>query len=273
MPTYQNPADGTTLAYQDYGTGTPIVFVAGWSLPGDMWEYQMHFFLEQGYRCVLPDRRGHGLSDRPSGGYDVDTRADDLAALLEQLDLRDVTLVAHSGGGGEVVRYLSRHGSERVARIALLAPAIPFMTATDDNPAGLPAWAVAAAVQELRTDRPKWFADRAQGYFATHLRPGTSQAMVDVELQRCLSASPYAAVEVQRHVFGTDHRPDVAALTVPTLILHGLADQSIPIEVSSREAVKLAPHAVLKEYPDAGHGLYLTHQAEVNGEILEFIKG
>src|SRR5689334_10364955 len=206
MPTYQSPADGTTLAYQDYGTGDPIVFVAGWSLNGDAWEYQLHHFLGQGYRCVLPDRRGHGRSDRPAGGYDVDTRADDLAGIIELLDLRNVTLVAHSTGGGEVVRYLSRHGSDRVARVALLAPAIPFLMQTDDNPIGVPAALLEAGLQQLRTDRPKWFSDRAQGYFATHLRAGTSQAMVDAELQRCMSASPYATVEVQRQAFITDHR-------------------------------------------------------------------
>ncbi|MEY9930737.1 non-heme chloroperoxidase [Catenulispora sp. GP43] len=273
MPTYQSPVDGTTLAYQDYGTGSPIVFVAGWSLNGDMWEYQVQFFLEHGYRCILPDRRGHGRSDRPSGGYDADTRADDLAALLNLLDLRDTTIVAHSAGGGETVRYLSRHGSERVARIALLAPAIPFMLRTDDNPVGVPEAALKESLRQLRTDRPQWFADRAQGYFATHLRPGTSQAMIDAELQRCMSAAPYAALEVQRLTFTTDFRADVAALTVPTLLLHGVPDQSIPIHIASRQAVKLAPHAVLREYEDAGHGLYLTHQAEVNGEILGFIKG
>jgi non-heme chloroperoxidase len=273
MPTFHSPVDGTTLAYQDYGTGTPIVFVAGWSLHGDSWEYQLHHFLERGYRCVLPDRRGHGRSDRPAAGYDVDARADDLAGLIELLDLRDVTLVAHSAGGGEVVRYLSRHGSDRVARIALLAPTIPFLMQTDDNPAGAPPIALEAALHQLRTDRPQWFAERAQGYFATHLRPGMSQAMIDTEVQRCLSAAPYAVVEVQRQVFITDHRADVAALSVPTLLLHGQADQSIPIEITSREVVKLAPHAVLKEYPDAGHGLYLTHQREVNEEILAFIKG
>lgn len=273
MPTYQSPVDGTTLAYQDYGTGTPIVFVAGWSLPGDMWEYQLHFFLEKGFRCVLPERRGHGRSDRPGTGYDVDTRADDLAALIELLDLRDVTLVAHSSGNGEVVRYLTRHGSERVARVAMLAPALPYLLQTEDNPVGVPEPLAEATLEQLRTDRPKWFADRASGYFATHLRPGTSQVMIDVEIQRCLSCAPYAAVEMQRQVLLTDHREDVRALAVPTLVLHGLADQSIPIELSSHQLVKLAPHAVLKEYGDAGHGLYLTHQKEVNGEILDFIKG
>jgi non-heme chloroperoxidase len=273
MPTYQSPVDGTTLAYQDYGSGTPIVFVAGWTLHGDAWEYQFPFFLEQGFRCVLPDRRGHGRSDRPSGGYDTNTRADDLAGLIDLLDLREITLVTHSSGGGEAVRYLSRHGSQRVARIAMLAPTIPYLMQTDDNPVGAPMWALEETLRQLRTDRPKWFADRAQGYFATHMRPGTSQAMIDTEVERCLSTAPYATVEMQREVFMTDHRADVAALAIPTLLLHGVQDQSIPIDLTSRQAVKLAPHAKLTEYPDAGHGLYLTHQAEINAEILDFIKG
>ncbi|MFE6863445.1 alpha/beta fold hydrolase [Nocardia sp. NPDC057668] len=271
MPTYQS-TDGTTLAYEDYGTGDPILFVAGWSLNSEMWEYQLHYFLDRGYRCVLPDRRGHGRSERPSTGYDVDTRADDLARLVEHLDLRDFTLVAHSAGGAEAVRYLARHGQDRAVRLALLAPAIPYLCQTPDNPVGAPLELLEASLHQLRTDRPQWFADRAQGYFATHLRPGTSRAVMDLEMSRCLSASPYASVEVQRQLFTSDHRPDVEALTLPTLLLHGWADQSIPIEISSRQAVLLAPHAVLKEYPDAGHGLYITHAAEVNAEILAFMK-
>jgi pimeloyl-ACP methyl ester carboxylesterase len=273
MPNYQSPVDGTDLAYQDYGTGTPIVFVAGWSLHGDAWEYQLHHFLQHGFRCILPDRRGHGRSGRPSAGYDVDTRAEDLAGLIDLLDLRGVTLVSHSVGGGELVRYLSRHGSDRVARIAMLAPVLPFLMQTRDNPAGAPEAALEATLQQLRTDRPQWFADMAPSYFATHLRPGTSQAVIDEEVRRGLSAAPHAILEVQAHGFRTDHRADVAALTVPTLVLHGQADQQIPIELTSRQLVKLAPHAVLKEYWDAGHGLYITHQKEVNEEILAFIKG
>ncbi|GAA4994736.1 alpha/beta hydrolase [Yinghuangia aomiensis] len=273
MPTYQSPVDGATLAYQDYGTGTPIVFVAGWSLNGDSWEYQMHHFLEHGYRCVLPDRRGHGRSDRPRTGYDVNTRADDLAGLIELLDLQDVTLVAHSCGGGEAVRYLSRHGSDRVARLAMLAPTIPFMMQTDDNPVGVPKAALDMTLDLLRTDRPKWFADFVSSYFATHMRPGMSQAMNDEELRRGLSAAPQAVLEVQREAFTTDHRGDIAELTVPTLLIHGQADAQIPIEITSRQLVQLAPDAELKEYWDAGHGLYLTHKDEVNADLHAFIKG
>ncbi|PXX63868.1 pimeloyl-ACP methyl ester carboxylesterase [Nocardia tenerifensis] len=272
MPNFQT-TDGTTLAYEVYGTGAPIVFVAGWSLHADMWEYQVPFFVERGYRCVMLDRRGHGRSDRPATGYDVDTRADDLAALLTHLDLTGITLVAHSAGGGEVVRYLARHGSERVDRLALLAAAVPMMRRTDDNPIGVPQEAWDATMHQLRTDRPKWFADRAQGYFATHLGNDVSPAIIDHEMQRCLSAAPFATIAVQEQSFHADHRADTAGITVPTLIVHGLADQSIPIDVSSRETAALVPNNVFKEYPTAGHGLYITHATQLNADLLEFIKG
>ncbi|GAB3209604.1 alpha/beta fold hydrolase [Nocardia tengchongensis] len=269
---FTTPTDGTTLAYEDYGTGTPIVFVAGWSLPTDMWERQTPFFLEQGYRCVLLDRRGHGRSDRPSAGYDTDTRADDLAALIEHLDLRDAILVAHSTGGAEVVRYLARHGADRVSRIALLGAAIPFMRQTEDNPIGVPDELIDATLADLRADRAQWLADRAQGYYATHLGTRVSPATIDIEMRRSMSCSPIAALEIQRLAFRTDHRADVAAVPVPMLLLHGVADQSIPIDLSSRQTVKLAPDAELKEYPNAGHGLYQSHADRVNADILAFIK-
>ena|SRR5215467_5569924 len=148
MPFFQT-ADGTRLAYEDYAAGPPIVFVAGWALNGDMWEYQVPFFAERGYRCVLPDRRGHGRSDRPPAGYDPGTRADDLAALIEHLDLREITLVAHSAGGGEVARYLARHGEQRIARAAFVAATLPFLKLTDDNLAGLPEAACEAAIAQF----------------------------------------------------------------------------------------------------------------------------
>lgn len=270
MPFFE-AADGTRLAYEDYGTGSPIVFVAGWVLNADMWEYQVPFFIGRGYRCVLPDRRGHGRSDRPSGGYDIDTRADDLAALIEHLDLREITLVAHSAGGGEVARYLARHGEGRVARVAFAASTLPFVKLTEDNPEGLPEAACEAAVAQFQRDRPKWFADRAQGYFATHLDNDVSPALIDNEIRRCLSASPLATVEVWRAAFHADHRDDLRAITVPVLVIHGAADQSAPIDLTGRRTAKLIPGCVYNEYPTAGHGLYVTHATQLNTDILEFI--
>jgi non-heme chloroperoxidase len=271
MPFFET-ADGTRLAYEDYGAGPPIVFVSAWVLNADMWEYQVPFFAEHGYRCVLPDRRGHGRSDRPGSGYDLDTRADDLATLIGQLDLQEVTLVAHSMGGGEAVRYLARHGEQRIARVAFLAALLPCLKLTEDNPLGLPEAASETMVAQLRTDRPKWFADRAQGYFATHLGNDVSPALIDNEVRRCLSASPVATVEVWRAGFHADHRAALRAITVPALIIHGAADQSAPIDLTSRRTAELVAGCVYKEYPTAGHGLYITHADQVNADVLDFIK-
>ncbi|WP_269858933.1 alpha/beta fold hydrolase [Streptomyces sp. RPT161] len=271
MPFFET-SDGVRLAYEDYGAGEPIVFLASWALGADMWEYQVPFFLQHGYRCVMLDRRGHGRSDRPSTGYDVDTRTDDVAALIEHLELDRITLVAQSGGGGEAVRYLTRHGQDRIARVALLATTLPFLKLTDDNPEGVPEAVLEADLAQLRTDRPRWFADRAAGYFATHLGNNTSQALIDHLVQQCLSASPHATLEVQRQIFHTDHRADLAQINVPTFIAHGVADQSVPIDVSSRRTAKLVPHSVYNEYPTAGHGLHITHAGQLNDDLLEFIK-
>ncbi|WP_405492662.1 alpha/beta fold hydrolase [Nocardia sp. NBC_00511] len=272
MPFFETPTDGTRLAYEDYGSGAPIVFVASWVLNADMWEYQVPFFLDHGYRCVMLDRRGHGRSDRPSSGYDIDTRTDDLAALIELLDLRDITLVAHSAGGGEAARYLSRHGESRVSRVAFLAATLPYLRHTEDNPEGLPEAINESDITQLRTDRPRWFADRAQGYFATHLNNNVSQAMIDAEIRRCQTASPYATVAVRREIFNVDHRPDVTAITLPTLIVHGNADQSVPIEASSHRTAKLIPHSTYKQYPTAGHAIYATHATQFNEDLLTFIE-
>ncbi len=270
MPYFQT-TDSTTLAYEVYGSGAPIVFLAGWSLDTDMWEHQVPYFVERGYRCILLDRRGHGRSDRPSGGYDNDTRADDVAALLEHLDVRDAVLVGHSGGGAEAVHYLARHGQDRIRRLVLVAAAVPKLSWSEDHPTGIPQAALDASIAALRADRAKWMADRAQGYFATHLGNDVSPAQIDQEIRRCLSAAPWAAITMQRAIIDSDLRPDLAEITIPVLLLHGPADQSIPIEPSSRVAVTLLKDGVLKEYPTAGHGLYVTHAAELNADIAGFI--
>lgn len=270
MPYFQT-ADDTTLAYEVYGTGAPIVFLAGWSLNTDMWEHQVPYFAERGYRCILLDRRGHGRSDRPSDGYDNDTRADDVAALLDHLDVRDAVLVGHSGGGAEAVRYLARHGQDRIRRLVLVAAAAPKLSWSEDHPAGVPQAMLDASIAALRADRAKWMADRAQGYFATHLGNDVSAALIEQEIRRTLSTAPWAATTMQRAIADSDLRPDLAEITIPVLLLHGVADQSIPIEPSSRVAVRLLKDAVLKEYPTAGHGLYVTHAAEINADIAEFV--
>jgi non-heme chloroperoxidase len=264
--------DGTRLAYEDYGQGEPIVFVSGAMLNADMWEYQIPYFTERGYRCIAFDRRGHGRSDRPSSGYDMDSTADDLAALLTHLDLSDATLVGHSMGGAEVARYLFRHGAGRVARVVLLAAVLPFLKQTDDNPVGLPEPAFDALIAAVRADRPKWLSRQQQAYFATHLGNPVSPGQVALTLEQCLSASAWATLQCQKTVFHTDNREAVRAITVPALVLHGGADSSAPVEMTGRKTTELLPTSTYKEYPTAGHGIYVSHHGEINADILEFIK-
>jgi non-heme chloroperoxidase len=263
--------DGTRLAYQDYGQGRPIVFAASWTLSSDMWEYQLPFFAERGFRCVALDRRGHGRSDRPSSGYDLDTSADDLAALLAHLDLTDVVLVGHSVGGAEVARYLTRHGEGRIARAAFVSSTLPFLELTDDNPEGFPEAALQATLTAFRTDRPKWFARQAQVWFATHFNE-VSPAYVEHTIAQCLATSPWAAAKLFESAFHEDHRAGLRDITIPTLIVHGTADSSANIGATSRRTANLIPGTIFTEYPTASHGLYFTHKEQLNADLLEFIK-
>ncbi|MFI6520348.1 alpha/beta fold hydrolase [Spirillospora sp. NPDC050679] len=264
-------SDGTRLAYEDYGDGPAIVFVASAMLDAGMWEYQLPFFIERGFRCVAFDRRGHGRSDRPSNGYDIDTGADDLAALVEHLDLRDVVLVGHSTGGAEVARYLARHGQERVRRVVFVSAAMPFMKQTDDNPDGIPEAALEAMLAQIRADRPRWLTMQAQAFFATHLGNDVSPAQVDWMVRMCLDTTAWATLRMQHAAFHTDHRAALAEITVPALVVHGDADFSIPVEVSGRRTAALVPGAVYKEYPAAGHGLFVSHADRLNADVLDFI--
>lgn len=204
-------------------------------------------------------------------GYDLDTLTDDVATLLDRLDLHDVTLIGHSFGGVEVAHSLGRHGTERVGRVAYIASVLPCMAEADDNPEGLPGAYLEATIAALRSDRPKWFADRAQGFFATHLGNDVSPALVEDTVRQCLSASPWALVEVQRALWAADERETLQAVQVPTLVVHGAADQSAIIDVTGRRIPKLVPGCVYREYPTAGHGIYATHKEQLNADILEFI--
>ncbi|KUJ65012.1 arylesterase [Streptomyces albus subsp. albus] len=265
--------DGTRLAYEDYGQGEPIVFLASWVLNSDMWEYQVPFFTERGYRCVMLDRRGHGRSERPSTGYDLDGSADDIAALLDHLDLRNVTLVGHSVGGAEAARYLARHGDERIARVAFVSSVLPYLKLTEDNPEGLPEAMLESTLQKFRTDRPQWFSRQAQAWYATHLGNDVSPALIDWTLRQCMSASPWATSKLFEAAFHHDHRAALREMEVPTLVVHGAADASALIDVTGRRTARLVPGAVLREYPTASHGLFVTHRDELNADLLEFIKG
>lgn len=269
---YFTSTDGTRIAYEDYGRGAPIVFVASAMLNADMWEHQIPFFVERGFRCVAFDRRGHGRSDRPSTGYEPDTCADDLAALIEHLDLRGVTLVGHSLGGAESARYLARHGEDRVARVAFVSAVLPFLKQTGDNPEGIPEAVFEGVIAQIRADRPKWLARQSQAFFATHLGNDVSPEQVDLTYRQCLSASPWAVLRCQEALFHADHRASLREITVPALVVHGAVDFSAPIDVTGRRTAALVPGAVYREYPTGGHGIYVSHKDELNADLLDFIK-
>ena len=269
-------SDGTSLYYRDWGAGPPVVFVSSWALGGAMWEYQMAPLCDHGLRCIAYDRRGHGRSDDPGSGYAFDTLADDLATLIAQLDLHEVTLVGHSMGCCEIARYLGRHGASRVARVALISPTTPFILRTADNPEGAPRIALDAGIAALRQDRPRYFAEGAIKFFGIGSqwpRPtAVSSEMVQWAIQLILQSSPYAVVECMRAHWETDFRPDMAAFTVPTLIIHGDNDQSAPLDLCGRRTARLIAGSHLNVYEGAPHGLFLTDKDRLNGDLLAFIR-
>ncbi|GAA4607170.1 pimeloyl-ACP methyl ester carboxylesterase [Actinoplanes octamycinicus] len=268
MP-YVTAKDGTALHYLDWGSGQPMLFVPSAWLPVQMWEHQLTDLTERGLRCVAYDRRGHGRSDAPWDGYDYDTLADDLAALVDHLDLRDLTLVGHSAGGGEVVRYLTRHGAHRVRGIVLLAATTPFPKRTADNPHGVPAELSAADAAYRAADRPRWNAERAASFFAldtNEVSPEQIEWFRDI-IMRC---TPRAHRATYATAFHTDLRDELRALRVPTLVLHGDRDEQAPLEVCGRRAAELVPGSELRVYQGAAHGLFVTHAARLNDDLHGF---
>jgi non-heme chloroperoxidase len=259
----------TRLFYKDWGTGKPVLFVHSSALNADLWQYQMIDFIDRGLRCVAYDRRGHGRSSDPGGGYAIDTLADDLNAVIESLDLRDVTLIGHSFGCREIVRYLSRHGKARIARVALVAPTLPFIPKTADNPSGVDR----AVVDRLRacytTDFPKWLKDNERPFVVAE----TSQPMIDWVKTMFLQASLQAVVECSRIGFETDSRAELPKLDIPTIVIQGDKDVSAPLELTGRKTAALIPGSRLIVYEGAPHGLMLTHIKRLNEDLLRFIAG
>jgi pimeloyl-ACP methyl ester carboxylesterase len=271
---YVAAPDGTSLFVKDWGAGRPVVFVHSAYMSSDVWEYQMAHLAGRGFRCVAYDRRGHGRSGQPGGGFDYDTLAGDLASVIEALDLRGVTLVGHSMAGGEIVRYLSRRGAARVARIALVATTLPFPMKTDDNPEGVDMGVVEASRRAIAKDRPKWFADGVAGFFGA----GTAESPVSPEMVRwaldmCMQSSIQAALECQRAIVETDFRAELRGLKVPALVIHGDADQSTPLELTGRRTARAIPGARLLVYEGAPHGLVLTHRDRLGRDLAAFAGG
>ena len=266
--------DGTQIYYNDWGQGQPVVFSHGWPLSADAFEDQMFFFAERGYRCIAHDRRGHGRSSQPLNGNDLDTYADDLAELVQALDLKDAIHVGHSTGGGEVARYIGRHGTSRVAKAVLISAIPPLMLKTEANPAGLPIEVFDQLRASVQSDRSQFFKDLSAPFYGAN-RPGSqvSQGLRDsFWLQGMLCGFP-AAYYCIKAFSETDTTEDLKKFDVPTLILHGDDDQIVPIVASALLSSKIVKNATLKIYPGYSHGMCQVHKDVINADLLAFIKG
>jgi non-heme chloroperoxidase len=270
MPTVRT-SDGTELYYKDWGSGQPVVFSHGWPLDADAWEDQMFFLASRGYRCVAHDRRGHGRSSQPWLGQDMDTYADDLAAVVEALDLRDAIHVGHSTGGGEVARYIARHGTKRVAAAVLVSAVVPLMLKTPANPEGTPIEVFDQLRASVQADRSQFFKDLSAPFYGAN-RPGSkvSQGVRDTFWLQGMIASLNACYDCIKAFSETDQTEDLKKFDVPTLIVQGDDDQIVPIAAAALKAAKLVPGAVLKVYQGAPHGLPTTLKDRLNADLLEF---
>jgi len=264
--------DGTSLFYRDWGSGPPLVFVAPWSLSSDWWEYQMTDLAGRGLRCISYDRRGHGRSEEPGRGYEFDTLAGDLAAVVEQLDLRSVTLVGNSMGCAEVVRYLSQHPAHRIARAVLVSTITPSILKTAENPTGVDESVLENGRAALAKDRPHQIAIAVPGFFGAPSNTVSTEIAdwwVRMIVDRC---SLKVMLDLHRIFTTTDFSADLRKITVPVLLVHGDRDISAPIDLTGRRTAKLIPQCELKVYENAAHGLPITHMDQLNAELLAFAR-
>lgn len=262
------------LYYKDWGSGQPVVFSHGWPLSADAWDDQMYFLASNGYRCIAHDRRGHGRSSQPWGGNDMDTYADDLAKLVEALDLKDAIHIGHSTGGGEVTRYIGRHGTKRVAKAVLIGAIPPLMLKTEANPGGLPMEVFDGIRAGVLADRSQFFKDLSLPFYGYN-RPGAkeSQGVRDSFWLQGMMAGHKNAHDCIKVFSETDHTEDLKKFDVPTLFIHGDDDQIVPIGAAALLASKIVKNSTLKIYPGGAHGLTVTQKNEVNADLLAFMKG
>ncbi|MEU6277167.1 alpha/beta hydrolase [Streptomyces populi] len=275
MP-FATAEDGTQIFYKDWGSGRPVVFSHGWPLTADAWDPQMKLMADNGFRAVAHDRRGGGRSDQPWNGNDLDTYSDDLAAVIEALDLRDVVLVGHSTGGGEVTRYIGRHGSGRVAKVVLVGAIPPLMLKTQENPEGLPIDVFDEIRKGVETDRSQFYRDLSAPFYGANRDGSTvTQGTRDEFWLWGMTVGVKGAYDCVKAFSETDLTEDLKKIDVPTLIVHGDDDQIVPVVASGDKSSKLVKGAVYKVYPGAPHGLAMVPKyAEVfNADLLEFVRG
>jgi non-heme chloroperoxidase len=265
--------DGTVIHYKDWGSGPAVVFSHGWPLQGDAWEDQMIFLASNGYRVIAHDRRGHGLSSQPWDGNDMDTYADDLATLLEALDLKQATLVGHSTGGGEVARYIGRHGSKRVAKAVLVGAVPPQMVQSPTNPDGLPLSVFDGIRSAVLADRSQFFKDLTLPFYGYN-RPDAkvSEGVRNTFWLQGMQCGIKNAYDCIKQFSETDFTDDLKKIDVPTLIVHGSDDQIVPIDTAGKAAAKIVKNAKLLIYEGAPHGLPTTHKDRLNADLLAFLK-
>ncbi|RQZ39748.1 alpha/beta hydrolase [Burkholderia sp. Bp9099] len=265
--------DGTQIYFKDWGSGRPVVFSHGWPLCADAWDAQMLFLVQHGYRVIAHDRRGHGRSSQPSQGNDMDTYADDLAALMNALDLREATLVGHSTGGGEVAHYIGRHGTKRVAKAVLIGAVPPQMVKSASNPGGLPMDVFDGIRKNVAENRSQFYKDLAVPFFGFN-RPNVkvSQGTIDAFWAQGMMGGAYGQYQCVREFSEVDYTEDLKKIDVPTLILHGDDDQIVPIDDSARLSAKIVKHAQLKVIPGGAHGMCVVNADLINAELLAFLK-
>jgi non-heme chloroperoxidase len=269
---YIESNDGVQLHVKDVGRGKPVVLIHGWPLTGDMFEYQTLALLEAGYRVITYDRRGFGQSGHPATGFNYDTFVDDLKAVLDKLELQSANLVGFSMGGGEVARYLSRHGASRIAKVALVASVVPYLLKTEDNPAGADASVLDQMKAQIRKDRFAFLQTFAKQFYGVGvISKPVSQALLDWTFMLAVMASPLATIQCVDAFGKTDFRKDLASFTIPTLVIHGTSDSTVPIDTAGRAAAKGISGARLIEYESEPHGLFATAPERLNADLIEFI--